>query len=44
MSGRFCPLNLTPEELIAYTPDWEGERSADGRPRVPDAILERMQA
>ena len=43
MSDRFCPLNLTPDELVEYTPDWEGERSADGRPKVPDEILERMQ-
>ena len=44
MSRKFCPLNLTPEELVEYTPDWEGERSADGRPKVPDAILERMES
>ncbi len=39
---KFAPLNLTPEEIIAFTPEWTGERSADGRPRVPDGILERM--
>lgn len=43
MSEKFCPLNLTPEELIEYTPDWDGERFPDGRPKVPDAILERMR-
>ncbi|MYK40568.1 MAG: RraA family protein, partial [Gemmatimonadetes bacterium] len=32
-----------PEELIEYTPEWEGERFADGRPKVPDDILERMR-
>lgn len=31
-------------ELIKYTPEWKGERMEDGRPRVPDAILERMKA
>jgi len=39
----FLPLSLTPEEIIAYTPEWRGERSADGRPRVPDGIIERMK-
>lgn len=42
-ADKCCPLNLTPEELIEYTPEWEGERFPDGRPRVPDAILERMK-
>ncbi len=41
---KFAPLNLTPEELIEYTPDWSGERAADGRPLVPDDILERMRS
>ncbi|MDE2735260.1 MAG: RraA family protein [Gemmatimonadota bacterium] len=39
---KFAPLNMSPEELIEYTPEWEGERFADGRPKVPDGILERM--
>jgi len=43
MPEKFCPLNLSPEELIEYTPDWDGDRSSDGRPKVPDAILERMK-
>jgi regulator of RNase E activity RraA len=32
-----------PEEVIALTPGWDGERFEDGRPKVPDAILERMK-
>ena len=43
MPEKFCPLNLSPEELIEYTPDWDGDRFSDGRPKVPDAILERMR-
>jgi regulator of RNase E activity RraA len=31
------------EEVVAMTPEWEGERFEDGRPRVPDSILERMK-
>src|SRR6516165_7519607 len=37
------PGVLTPELLIKYTPEWKGERFADGRPKVSDAILKRMQ-
>jgi regulator of RNase E activity RraA len=34
---------FTPEDVIKYTPDWHGERFADGRPKVPDDILDRMR-
>jgi 4-hydroxy-4-methyl-2-oxoglutarate aldolase len=33
----------TPEQIKALTPDWSGERSADGRPKVPDKLLERLK-
>ena len=33
----------TAEELIYYTSEWTGERFDDGRPKVADEILERMQ-
>jgi 4-hydroxy-4-methyl-2-oxoglutarate aldolase len=33
----------TREELIYYTSEWNGERFDDGRPKVPDEILERMK-
>ncbi len=42
-SDPFCPLNMTPEVMIEYTPDWDGERFQDGRPRVPDDIVERLK-
>lgn len=41
---KFAPLNLSANELIEYTPDWTGERSADGRPLVADDILNRMRS
>ena len=31
------------DELIKYTPEWKGERYPDGRPKVPDGILQRMK-
>lgn len=34
---------LSVEELIFLTPEWEGERFDDGRPKVSDDILERMK-
>ena len=37
------PGIFTKDDLIHYTPEWKGERFADGRPKVPDAILERMK-
>lgn len=34
---------LTKEQIIAITPEWKGERLADGRPKVPDQLLERLK-
>ena len=31
------------EDLITFTPEWKGERFTDGRPKVPDGIIERMK-
>lgn len=38
------PQGIAPtrDEVIALTSEWTGERFADGRPRVPDAVLDRM--
>lgn len=35
---------ITKEELIFLTPEWKGERFADGRPKVPDNLLKRMKS
>jgi regulator of RNase E activity RraA len=34
---------ITKEELLFLTPEWKGERFADGRPKVPDELLKRMK-
>jgi regulator of RNase E activity RraA len=34
---------FTHDDVAKYTPDWHGERFPDGRPKVPDAILDRMK-
>ena len=36
-------VGSSPAYVKALTAKWEGERFADGRPKVPDAILERLQ-
>lgn len=43
MTEKFAPLNLSREELVEYTREWRGDRTPDGRPRVPDRILDRMR-
>lgn len=37
------PGILTKELLIKYTPEWKGERFADGRPKVADSVLKRIK-
>jgi 4-hydroxy-4-methyl-2-oxoglutarate aldolase len=37
-------VTLTSDQIKAWTPDWKGERTADGRPKVPDRLLERLKA
>jgi regulator of RNase E activity RraA len=46
--GMACHLSLSAQtipkdELIFLTADWKGERFADGRPKVPDNLLERAK-
>ena len=43
LSAVFCQhgiaQQISKEELIFLTPEWKGERFPDGRPKVPDNIL-----
>ncbi len=34
---------ISKEELIFLTPEWKGERYADGRPKVSDQLLNRLK-
>lgn len=36
-------VGSSPEYIKALTPEWKGERFADGRPKVSDAILARLK-
>ena len=35
-------IGSSPEYVKALTAKWKGERLADGRPKVPDLVLERL--
>ncbi|MDP4151013.1 MAG: RraA family protein [Bacteroidota bacterium] len=37
-------VQISRDELIALTPEWKGDRFADGRPNVPDDIIRRMRS
>jgi regulator of RNase E activity RraA len=36
-------VSSSPEQIKALTPEWKGERSADGRPHVSDKLLQRLK-
>ncbi len=36
-------VTLTPDQIKALTPDWKGERFADGRPKAPEVFLDRLK-
>jgi len=36
-------VGASPEYIKALTPEWKGERFADGRPKIPDNLLERSK-
>src|SRR6476469_11004716 len=38
-------VQVTPDasQVKLFTPDWKGERFADGRPKVADKLLERLK-
>lgn len=40
---RAQQVTLGPDQIKALTPDWTGERSPDGRPKVADRYLERLK-
>lgn len=34
---------ISREELLFLTPEWKGERFPDGRPKVPDELIQRLK-
>ncbi|SKB83815.1 RraA family protein [Dyadobacter psychrophilus] len=43
LASQAQSISPTPDQIKAYTSAWKGERSADGRPKVSDAILARLK-
>lgn len=43
LPDQLTAQTISREQMVLYTPLWEGERFPDGRPKVPDDILERMK-
>ena len=42
-TGSLFAQTISKEELIFLTSEWKGERFVDGRPKLPDDILERAK-
>nr|WP_233173901.1 RraA family protein [Pedobacter sp. ASV19] len=42
-STKVNAQTIPKEDLIFYTSYWKGERFADGRPKIPDELLERAR-
>lgn len=42
-SSSLLAQTISKEEMVFLTADWKGERFADGRPKVPDDLLERAK-
>ena len=36
-------VTLSPQQIIALTSEWKGERTPDGRPKISDQMLERLK-
>ncbi|MBB6126145.1 RraA family protein [Mucilaginibacter lappiensis] len=42
-AGGARAQTISKEQLIFYTSEWKGERFDDGRPKIPDDLLERAK-
>lgn len=36
-------VKMSREQILFYTSEWKGERFPDGRPKIPDSLLERAK-
>src|SRR3990170_5179969 len=43
ITSSLCAQTISKDELIFLTSEWKGERFADGRPKIPDNLLERAK-
>lgn len=44
VSPAFAQVKMTRAQILFYTSDWKGARFPDGRPRLPDDLLQRASA
>jgi regulator of RNase E activity RraA len=40
-SRSFAQVKMSREQVLFYTSEWKGERFSDGRPKLPDDLLQR---
>lgn len=40
-TSTFAQVKMTREQILFYTSDWKGARFPDGRPKLPDDLLQR---
>ena len=36
-------MKQTKDQILFYTSEWKGDRFPDGRPKLPDSLLERAK-
>jgi 4-hydroxy-4-methyl-2-oxoglutarate aldolase len=39
----FSQVKMTRDQMLFYTSEWKGDRFPDGRPKLPDSLLERVK-
>jgi len=39
----FSQVKMTRDQILFYTSEWKGDRFPDGRPRLPDSLIERVK-
>ena len=42
-TGVLSAQTISKEEMVFFTSEWKGERFPDGRPKIPDDLLERAK-
>ncbi len=43
VAPAFSQVKMTRDQILFYTSDWKGDRFPDGRPRLPDSLIDRAK-
>ncbi len=43
VAPAFSQVKMTRDQILFYTSEWKGNRFPDGRPRLPDSLLDRAR-